>query len=334
MKYPDADAIRKLTQKLKEQGDISLEESDWVYSLFLDTFPDKKTFRLNSPAFDPELVDALEEWFNVVAGKIAHGQRGNFIFTIRLDNGLYKCIYPAKRTLENHGNFEDLCTFIMIDKNLHPPRPLEHLFTQDEGNFYTVEGFQAGFESYRAGMYYYPVKTKGGDHTFKRFFETLSPVMTTMETRATILYRLSETIFEVVSGKREVPNDSGTLGEFELDPYITALFMRRQNIPCAIASSVYTGESVFFVEKDKARIVKKMRETPFEMLVKDALDKKIIDETMAKQLLNDNPIFNFPFKAFVENSVKNIEDMVKLKMDMESARERAKDEDAWLEQTR
>lgn len=332
MKYPDADAIRKLTQKLKEQGDISLEESDWVYSLFLDTFPDKKTFRLNSPAFDPELVDALEEWFNVVAGKIEAGQRGNFIFTIRLDNALYKCIYPARKALNKHGNFEDLCTFIIIDKKLNPPQPLEHLFTQNE-DLYAVDGFRAGFESYRAGIYYYPVKTKNGNYTFKRFFETLSPVMITIETSGTMLYRLSETIFGVASGTCEVPNVSGTLGEFEMVPYILASFMRRQNISCAIASSTYASESIFFVEKDKAKVVKKAREIPFEILVKDALDKKIIDETMAKRLLNDNPVFNFPFRAFIENSVKNVEDIVKLKMEMESTREMVKDEDVWLEQT-
>lgn len=34
MRYPDADEIKRLTQKLKEQNDITLEEANWIYSLF------------------------------------------------------------------------------------------------------------------------------------------------------------------------------------------------------------------------------------------------------------------------------------------------------------
>jgi len=83
VKYPDAQTIQQLTQKLKEQGDITLKEADRIYSLFSENAV-KTVFSPISPEYDYKLIQALEEWFHAVTEKIKAGQRGNFIFTYTL----------------------------------------------------------------------------------------------------------------------------------------------------------------------------------------------------------------------------------------------------------
>ena len=82
----DAKNVKLLIQKLKMQGDITTEEADKIYSYFLD--PSIEKTQLNSFNGDFKLMDTLEEWYKVVAEKIKTGERGNFIFTIRLDLSL------------------------------------------------------------------------------------------------------------------------------------------------------------------------------------------------------------------------------------------------------
>lgn len=66
----------QLIQKLETQGDISLEEADEIYSLFLD--PSAKKTKLNYDPFgdDFELIHALEKWYEVVADKIKKRRKG------------------------------------------------------------------------------------------------------------------------------------------------------------------------------------------------------------------------------------------------------------------
>jgi len=79
MKLPSAEDIRRLTQKLKTQGDITLEEADLIYSPCRSneryTIFDSRSNKLNR-----ELTAALEGWHKVVADKIKAGERGNFVF--------------------------------------------------------------------------------------------------------------------------------------------------------------------------------------------------------------------------------------------------------------
>ncbi len=83
----DAKNVKLLIQKLKMQGDITTEEANEIYSYFLD--PSIERTQLNSFNGSYKLISALEEWYKVVAEKIKAGLRGNFVFTIRLDDGFH-----------------------------------------------------------------------------------------------------------------------------------------------------------------------------------------------------------------------------------------------------
>lgn len=345
MKYPDADAIRKLTQKLKEQGDISLEESDWVYSLFLDTFPDKKTFRLNSPAFDPELVDALEEWYMAIAEKIKKHERGNFIFTVCIDNNFCnkninnKCMYPAKKVLIEQGKFEDLCKTVKIDKKMFFSPSLKALFDfftempscgQGKATYGFYETSCSRFS--RAGMYYYPVKTETGTYTMSQFMEKLSPAISFAEP-GVLAHMLLEKVFKIAAGTCEIQGFT-LLGQGEIQAYLLAAFMRRYSIPCAFASSDHANQSIIFVEEKNFPVVKKVSEFPLKELVKNALDRKIIDQRMAKELLKNEPVFSFPTMKFVNASVEYLGENVRLKVARESMQKMAEKEHDWFDYTR
>lgn len=320
----DADKIKQLTQKLRTQGDISLEEADEIYFLSLQKLPG--------------LSQALIDWYSAVSDEIKKGRRGNFIFTIDLsfDNALYFFMYPARRALIEQGQFEDLCTLIMIDKKLHSQLPFDKLLAQDNVPF-SVSG--KGFyvvESFRAGMYYYPISSESGNRTIKQIVEKFSPI-TTVNTSGVMLRRLLESVSRVASGECELSDYAGTLGRVEMRPYTIAFFMERRNIPCIAAFSIHVGKSIIFVEKEKAPIMKKALEIPFEALVEDALSKKIIDETMAKRLSNGGPasaILGFPFKKFIKNGVQYIDDIVQKKMEWKAAREEVEEEIGWLEEIR
>ena len=69
----NADEIKRLTEQLKTNEDISLEEADWIYSLF---FKDAMytTLYPSSPKFNDELSRALQSWYEVIAEKIKQGK--------------------------------------------------------------------------------------------------------------------------------------------------------------------------------------------------------------------------------------------------------------------
>ena len=110
--------VKQLTRKLKDQGDISVNEADEIY------------FQENVKSF--ELKRVMEEWYEVVAEKIRKGLRGNFVFTIDLHKDL-DFMEPAQDAIRKHGNFEDLCDFIQVDKRLYSLVPFKHLFVEAAG---------------------------------------------------------------------------------------------------------------------------------------------------------------------------------------------------------
>jgi len=66
-----ADKVKQLTRKLKQQGDVSLEEAEWIYSLV------EKNIEKNDPNL-PAI--ALSEWYLSVSQKLENNECGNFIF--------------------------------------------------------------------------------------------------------------------------------------------------------------------------------------------------------------------------------------------------------------
>ena len=322
MKYPDAPKIQQLTQKLKQQGDITLKEADKIYSLFSEKAA-KTVFNFGAPEYDYKLILALEEWFHAVAEKIKAGERGNFIFTIRLDDGFHNgYMYPARKALKKQKNFEDLCNIVMIDEKLYPAFPFKKLLKKDELGAYKIQ-------SMRAGMLNYPIKTDAGTCTIFQIMKKFVPV-TVSVFPGVLVTDLFELIFNLeISTVRTL----WTLGISELKPRILSSFLKYKDIPCIAAADIHSKELFVFVEKDKAFIMKKALEIPFEKLIENALCSGIIDQKAARKLLNNNPLFKFPAQKFIDASVKYLDKVVQMNVEWKKAREAVEKDGKWLEET-
>lgn len=312
----DTDKMRQLMQKLKDQGDISLKEADEIYS------------QENAKSF--ELKRVMEEWYEVVAEKIRKGLRGNFVFTIDLHKDL-DFMEPAQDAIRKHGNFEDLCDFIQVDKRLYSLVPFKHLFVEAGKSplFKNVEIYYEMNNS-RAGIYYYPFKTATGtctiSHFMKRFYSI--PAFSGINAGVT-----SKKFFEIAAGIYDIPLDFYSFRNVrEIKHCILAEFMKRKNIPCIVATALYDNKSILFIEEENAIAVKRTMETSLEKLVRNALDKNAIDEKAAKVLLVDGLVPHFSFDKFAEASFEYLDETNETKIKM--MRDIAEEENEWLEEIR
>lgn len=316
MKAPDANAIRELTQKLKDQGDITAEEADLIY-------PPEKTK-------SPELKSTMEEWYEVVAEKIRKDLRGNFVFTIDIHRYL-EFMEPAQKAIRKYGNFEDLCDSIYVDKRLYSLIPFKHLFVEAGRNplFKNVEIYYE-MDSSRAGIYYYPFQTNTGTCTISQFMKRFYSIPAFSGIKAGVA---SKKFFEIAAGIYDISPCSYSLDNIrEIKYYILADFMKRKNIPCIIATALYDNKSILFVEEENAIVVKRVMEVPFEKLVENALRNKAIDKKVAKKLLVDNFIPNFSFDKFVKTSIEYIDETNEARIKM--MRNIGEEETEWLEEIR
>ena len=349
MKAPDASEIRELTEKLKTQDDISLEEADWIFSLFSANSL-KTQLNSNSSKARWPLMSALKGWYNVVAEKIKQGQRGNFVFTVITSNklpvakfGFNHFMHTAQEyveiNLKQNGTFEELFSKLMIDGKTYSslPKEFQKIFTSEK----VLSQFKSFYVLYspRVDMYHYPVKTKTGTYTIAQFFDRLAPIMKTNSRD------VGNTFFEIASGARETLSNSWFLKKTRgsmVAQCVIATYMYYKEIPCITMVGYDPKESqdpsderfVFFTEKDKARIVKDAMEIPFEDIVKNAFDKNVIDKKTAKELLNDAIVWDFPAAEFMEASVKYIDHIFQRQKEWETARKGIENEDEWLVETR
>jgi len=331
MNYADAFIIQQLTWKLEKQGDITIEEADGIYSLYsqetLETILYPYSFDYN-----PELVQALECWYKAVAEKIENGNRGNFVFTISLFQKFHdEYTRPAREALKKYGSFEDLCNYVMIDKKLGFLFPFQHLDKinerrPDELDFYKLTSF-------RAGMYYYPIRTKSGVYTVSQFMEKLAPFAISIPSNTTA-FDVAQTFLRTASISRKL-RELWTLRIREAKYYILGFYMNSKDIPCVAAVSNLRKKTFIFVERENAPLVKKVLETPieFEELLENALQKNIINKKMVDALFFDDINARIPFE-FVEESVRYIDEVVGRKMEWEATQKAIEEEDVWLEETR
>lgn len=334
MKLPSAEDIRRLTQKLKTQGDVTLEEAELIYSPCRSN-ERYSIFNSRSNKFNRELTTALEEWHKVVAEKIKAGQRGNFIFTV---NTMYcfEFMQPAHDAIREYGSFKDLCNVVMVDKKLYSVLPCKILFRR-------INPFETSGESYyemrstRAGMLYYPVNTERGVYTALQFIKNLSPVISATELEESDR-KLLETVFEIAAGTLLLsrdplpyPMDSGWVGKKEIKALVLGSFMKYKGISCAVASDIVDGRSVFLVERKNVFLVKEALEIPFEDVMENALQKGIISKEEKEDLLGKDAVL-FPGLKFIDASVKYIDDIVQTKMQWKAAQEEVEDENDWLDE--
>jgi len=331
MNYADAAIIQQLTRKLKEQGDISLKEADGVYSLYSQKTMETILYPY-SFSYDPELARALEGWYKVVAEKIEKGERGNFIFTVSSFLRFHdEYARPAQKAIEKYGTFEDLCSNVMIDYNLGSLFPFQHLDKinerkPDEIDFYKLTSF-------RAGMYYYPIRTKSGVYTVSQFMEKLAPFAVAVPDDTTA-YDTARTFLRTASISKKL-RELWSLRIKEAKYYTLGAYVNSKNISCAAAVGGLQKKAFIFVEKEHAPLVRKVLESfEFEELLENALRKNIINKKMVDDLLADNIDNRFPLGEFIDESVRYIDDIVRRKMEWEATQRAVEEEDVWLEEIR
>ncbi len=297
----DADRIRQLTQKLEEQGDITVEEADEIYFLSLQN--------------PPGLSKALSDWYYAVSDKIKAGQRGNFIFTIDLSEDI-NYLWLVKRDIQERGAFEDLCNIFMIDKRLCPP--LKGMYSRD--NYYEIK-------TSRAGMLYYPFKTDTGSYIVSQFSEKFNPAIVTP---TSMTYKQLKAIFEIAVGANDIPS-SWTSGR-EVKLFILSFFIKLQNFPCIAAGDMH--RTIIFVEEKHMSVMKAALETSFEELIENALNNNIIDEITAWKIGSYFGVEDPSVRKFVKASAEYLDEKVRLKMTRECMQEITEDEKEWMEEIR
>ena len=312
----DANRIRQLIQELETKGDITLEEADEIY------------FSKQEINSSNKLINAAKNWYEVVAQKIEQGKRGNFIFTVDLSVH-FEFMEPAQRAIKEHGNFQDLCDTIMINQKFYSLIPFKHLFKKVEKNP-RVPGLGVYYEmeSTRIGMYYYPVKTETGTCTIAQFLKKFYSVLAFSGMH---VGSSSFTFFEMSAGCRGI-SASVLRNVGDIKYYILAEFMGQKDIPCIVASAFFDKSSFLFVEEENSLVVKRILKTPLERLVENALTQMIIDEQMAKALLNNSLVSHFPLQKFVDTSVEYLDETSEAKIKM--MRDMAEKETGWLEEIR
>lgn len=330
MMASSADDIEKLTQKLKTQGDISLEEADWIYSLLSEN---PKAFNFDSSVYNHELYITIERWYKTVSKKLKEGKRGNFIFTIMFNKQQHinKLTLPARKAIKKYGVPEDLYDVIVIDEKLYSTLPYKHMFKEikyheDLKGVYKIK-------NPRAGLYHYPIKVGHLTYTIGGLLKQLAFVKTAPLT-SSLDRTLYEEAFKAAIGARDITQDPYTFGKKEVELFTLAAFIKYKDISCAAATDVHKNHFAVFVERGRARIVKEALDAPFEEMVKNAVQENVIDKKIAKTLLDSEYIAEFPTIDFVNASVKYLDNVVETKLQREITRKIVEEEDGWLEETR
>jgi hypothetical protein len=332
VRHPNADRVKKLTQKLQEQNDVSPKEADsiyWLLSLY------SRIAKLGPKPSKEELAleQALSEWYNTVAQKIKQGYRGNFLFTMLFPHGLLEGpIHKARNKAEDYlsirGHTKDVLNGLTVNSALYHsfPKWLQKLFVE-----ITIGRVDPGCEVcynmqfLRAGMLYYPIKTDEGTKTIAQFLKqrSFSPVIKT--------HGSGLVFWEIASGVRSVSlyswNDmeyEGLTAKTKPSHYVVAAYLRQKNVPLILAGDFFYRCSVFFTEKDKFQLIKDALEVPFEDIVSDALYNNAIDTKTANDLLNHVSTGTFSPEKFVEAGVKYIDRIVQEKAEWRAMRETVK----------
>lgn len=102
-----ADKVKQLTRKLEQQGDVSLEEAEWIYSLV------EKNIEKNDPNL-PASILIRDDFYN------------NFL-------------WYANNALKKYGSFEDRVQKICINRSMRSllPKHLRGMFTNAKLGVYS-----------------------------------------------------------------------------------------------------------------------------------------------------------------------------------------------------
>ncbi len=288
----NANEIKKLTRKLEIQNDVSLEEADKIYA-FLARDVRQTAINPFSLNANYELIGALTEWFHVVGRKLKKGRRGNFIFSIFLHENGFNNNYLG----EAWNALEKYGKFEDHIGVIWVSRPMYSLLPGRLRDMFTLSEYEGLYKLLcrRAGFFYYP---QDECNVLSQFIKKLSPI-TGQLSRSGTSY-IMEHVKHIV-------------------PYIEA-------------ADFFEDKAVIFTEKDKAPLMKVALETPFEELVRNALNENVIDEQTARKLLsNERPS---SVAGFIEVSMKYLNNIAKMKKEWQFTTGAVENESGWLEEVR
>ena len=315
--------VRKLTQKLKTQGDISPEEAEQMYFVthslmkFITNIPfqwlslsDLVLYLLLSKDYP---LSALEDWHKAIAHKIEAGQSGNFIFSMKLVFGLdrlYDFWVPAFKALGEYGCFEDRVETILANQQMYNsfPEYFQKLFKWDEyDKLYVLKGDRVGF-------FHYPQQDpeSGKTYTISQFFKKLF---------------LFSSIIPQEKMSATSPADAAK--------YILEYLKQKTSYAEIEACTSHGKEFVMFIDAKSILITKKAFEVSIEELIENAIEKNIIDKNMAEKfIMRRGQLEDFPDEEFAEACMKYIDDRVKMKLKWKATQEEVEESNEWLEEVR
>ncbi len=245
-----------------------------------------------SASADYRLIGAFAEWFHVVGRKLKKGHRGNFIFSIFLHENGFNHNYLNEA-------WDALKKYGKFEDHIGViwvSRPMYSLLPGRLRDMFTLSEYEGLYKLLcrRAGFFYYP---QDECNVLSQFIKKLSPI--TQLSRSGTSY-IMEHVKHIV-------------------PYIEA-------------ADFFEDKAVIFTEKDKAPLMKVALETPFEELVRNALNENAIDEQAARKLLsNERPS---SVAGFIETSVKYLNNIAKMKKEWQFTMEAVENESGWLEEVR
>jgi hypothetical protein len=296
--------VRQLTQKLKDQGDISLEETDWIYSLVSQKPPDKEV-----------PVAALKDWYEAVGDEIKAGRWGNFVFSIFMDgeSQFKDCLRPAQEAIKKNGALEDRICSMAANQKMYSlfPKYFQDLFKWNKYSERYV------LHSYRAGFFDYPLREPESNKTYTIF---------------QLLEELS--LFPAVGTKNP---DTLMISSANVLRYV--IIYLSQKMPFLEVNAIRhygnKNEAIFYTDEEGILATKYALKMPLEELVDNALCKNIIDKNIAKELLeHDHNPEGFPELEFTKASIEYIDERVQRMLKWRSGRKMIEEETGWLEEIR
>lgn len=245
-----------------------------------------------SAGADYKLIGAFAEWFHAVGRKLKNGHRGNFIFSIFLHENGFNNNYLGEA-------WDALKKYGKFEDRIGViwvSRPMYSLLPGRLRDMFTLSEYEGLYKLLcrRAGFFYYQ---QDECNVLSQFIKKLSPIT-------------------------QLPR-SGTSYIMEHVKHI---------VPYIEAADFFEDKAVIFTEKNKAPLMKVALETPFEELVRNALNENAIDEQTARKLLsNERPS---SVAGFIEVSMKYLNNIAKMKKEWRSTTEAVENESSWLEVTR
>lgn len=147
----EAKKLKKITEKLKNEGDITLEEADEIYRLF-STETARHEFNPHSNHYDPELLAEFIDYVKTANGLLNDGHTGNFVCSFPLfardceSKKAYDPIRPMLNNIRLNLPVTDRAKSAVLSKDLYR-------LAKDKRYIVAYKSEKEVFDSSRAGLF-------------------------------------------------------------------------------------------------------------------------------------------------------------------------------------